>query len=157
LKQLVECRSRTADKLVVLAECKPRPADKLEGLAERKSRVADKIFYELLDAAIDCSAKDSGSDFYRGIAHENLLTDQEPLKRFFGNCRLQQLTALLKIHALLIYGKTPQIPSVSVFCNPRTVDLTCTFQEQLIVGKNRILAARNKNCISQAAQIFLSC
>ncbi len=41
--QLVECRSRTADKLVVLAECKPRPADKLDGLAERKSRVADKI------------------------------------------------------------------------------------------------------------------
>ena len=31
LKQLVECRSRTADKLVVLAECKPRPADKLDG------------------------------------------------------------------------------------------------------------------------------
>ncbi len=30
-------------------------------------------------------------------------------------------------------GKTTQITSVSVFCNPRTVDLTCTFQEQLIV------------------------
>jgi hypothetical protein len=43
LKQLVECRMRTADKLVVLAECKPRPADKLNGLAERESRVADKI------------------------------------------------------------------------------------------------------------------
>jgi hypothetical protein len=52
------------------------------------------------------------------------------------------------------FGKTPQIPSVSVFCNPRTVDLTCTFQEQLIVGKNQFLAARNKNSISQAAQIF---
>ena len=32
LEQLVECRSRTADKLVVLAECKPKPADKLDGL-----------------------------------------------------------------------------------------------------------------------------
>jgi hypothetical protein len=54
-------------------------------------------------------------------------------------------------------GKTPQMPSVSVFCNLRTVDLTCTFQEQLIVGKNRFLAAQNKNSVSQAAQIFLSC
>ena len=63
MKQLVECRLRTADKLVVLAECKPRPADKLDGLAERESRVNDKIFWELLVAAIDCSAKDSGSDF----------------------------------------------------------------------------------------------
>jgi hypothetical protein len=42
LKQLAECRSRAADKLVVLAQCKPRPADKLDGLAERKSRVTDK-------------------------------------------------------------------------------------------------------------------
>ncbi len=63
LKQLVECRSRTADKLVVLAECKPRTADKLDGLAGHKSRVVDKIFLELSVAAIDCSAKDSGSDF----------------------------------------------------------------------------------------------
>ena len=52
----------------------------------------------------------------------------------------------------IMYGKTPQIPSVGVFCNPRTVDLTCTFQEQLIVPKNRFLAAQNKNSISQAAQ-----
>ncbi len=59
MEQLVECRSRTADKLVVLAECKPRPADKLDGLAEHESRVAG----ELLVAAIDCSAKESGSDF----------------------------------------------------------------------------------------------
>ncbi len=51
-----------------------------------------------------------------------------------------------------IYGKTTQIPSVSVFCNPRTVDLTCTFQEQLIVVEDRFLAFRNKNSISQAAQ-----
>ncbi len=34
---------------------------------------------------------------------------------------------------LVNLGKITQIPSVSVFCNPRTVDLTCTFQEQLIV------------------------
>jgi hypothetical protein len=73
LKQLVECRSRTADKLVVLVECKPRPADKLDGLTERESKVADKIFWDLSVAAIDCSTKDSGSDFYCGIAHENLL------------------------------------------------------------------------------------
>ncbi len=112
LKQLAECRSRAADKLMVLAERKPRPADKFDGLAERKSKVADKsdfadksratgmmelanrsraaeevkladrsraaskvgnakrkprpagnIFWELLVAAIGCSAKDSGSDF----------------------------------------------------------------------------------------------
>jgi hypothetical protein len=87
LKQLAECRSRAADKLVVLAEHKPRPADKLDGLAECKSRVADKsgfadrsraagkieladgsratdkVFWELSVAAIGCSAKDSGSDF----------------------------------------------------------------------------------------------
>ncbi len=112
LKQLAECRSRAADKLVVLAERKPRPADKFDGLAKHKSRVADKsvfadgsratgvmelanrsratgklkladgsratskvgvakckprpagnIFWELLVAAIGCSAKDSSSDF----------------------------------------------------------------------------------------------
>ena len=51
-------------------------------------------------------------------------------------------------------GKTPQIPSVSVFCNPRTVDLICTFQEQLIVVEDRFLAAQNKNSISQATQFF---
>ncbi len=45
LKQLAECRSRTADKLVGLAECKPRPADKFDGLAERESRVADKSVF----------------------------------------------------------------------------------------------------------------
>ncbi len=87
LKQPAECRSRAADKLVVLAEHKPRPAGKLDGLAERESRVADKsgfadgsradgkieladgsratgkVFWELLVAAIGCSGKDSGSDF----------------------------------------------------------------------------------------------
>jgi hypothetical protein len=42
LKQLAECRSRAAGKLVVLAERKPRPADKLDGLAERESGIADK-------------------------------------------------------------------------------------------------------------------
>jgi hypothetical protein len=87
LKQLAECRSRAADKLVVLAECKPRPADKFDGLAECKSRVADKsvfadgsraadeielaegsrasgkVFWELSVAANGCSAKDSGTDF----------------------------------------------------------------------------------------------
>ena len=51
-------------------------------------------------------------------------------------------------------GETPQIPSVSVFCNPRTVDLACTFQEQLIVAEDRFLASRNKNSISQAAAQF---
>ena len=53
----------------------------------------------------------------------------------------------------VLYGfiieKTPQIPSVSVFCNPPTVEPTHTFQEQLIVVKNRFLAAQNKNRISQ--------
>ena len=57
MEQLVECRSRTADKLVVLAECKPKPADKLDGLVERESRVADKILLELLVAAVGCFAK----------------------------------------------------------------------------------------------------
>ena len=51
-----------------------------------------------------------------------------------------------------IIGKTTQIPSVSIFCNPRTVDLTCTFQEQLIVVEDRFLSSRNKNSISQASQ-----
>jgi hypothetical protein len=87
LKQLAECRSRAADKLVVLAKRKPKPADKLDGLAECKSRVANKsgfadgsratgeieladgsraagkVFGELLVATIGCSTKDSGSDF----------------------------------------------------------------------------------------------
>ncbi len=73
LKQLSECRSRAADKLVVLVEHKKRPADTLDGLAECESRVADKsgfadgsraagkVFWELSVAAIGCSAKDSGS------------------------------------------------------------------------------------------------
>ncbi len=112
LKQFAECRSRAADKLVVLAERKPRPADKFDGLAKCESRVADKsvfadgsravgvmelanrsratgkvkladrsraaskvgvakrkprpagnIFWDLLVAAIGCSAKNSSSDF----------------------------------------------------------------------------------------------
>ncbi len=87
LKQPAECRSRAADKLVVLAERKPRPADKFDGLAEHKSRVADKsvfadgsraadkielaegsrasgkVFWKLSVSANGCSAKDSGSDF----------------------------------------------------------------------------------------------
>ena len=33
------------------------------GFAKRKPRPAGKIFWELSVAAIDCSAKDSGSDF----------------------------------------------------------------------------------------------
>ncbi len=45
LKQLAECRSRAADKLVVLAERKPRPADKFDGLSECQSRVADKSVF----------------------------------------------------------------------------------------------------------------
>jgi hypothetical protein len=87
LKQLAECRSRAADKLVVLAEHKPRPADKLNGLTEHKSRVADKsgfadrsraagkieladksrasskVFLELSVAAIGFYPKDSSADF----------------------------------------------------------------------------------------------
>ncbi len=125
LKQLAECRSRAADKVVVLAECNLRPADKLDGLAECESRVADKsgfadrsraagkieladgsratgkVFWELSVAAIGCSLKDSALIFYHGIAHKNLLTGQEPLARYFGNCWLQQLTPLLKIPALI--------------------------------------------------------
>ena len=46
LKELAECRSRAADKLVVLVERMPRPADKLDGLAERKSKVADKSCWQ---------------------------------------------------------------------------------------------------------------
>ncbi len=45
LKQLAECRSKAADKLVVLAERKPRPADKFDGLAEQESRAADKSVF----------------------------------------------------------------------------------------------------------------
>jgi hypothetical protein len=89
MKQLAECRSRAAHKLVVLAKRKPKPADKLDCIAERESRVADKsgladgsratgvieltdgsratcknqVFWELLVAAIGCSAMDSSSDF----------------------------------------------------------------------------------------------
>ena len=48
MEQLVERRSRTADKLV--------------GLAERGSRVADKILLELSVAAVGCSAK--GPDWF---------------------------------------------------------------------------------------------
>ena len=123
VKQLAECRSRNADKLVVLAERKPRPADKLEEFAEHKPRPAGKLitlaerkprpagnsfeefaeckprpasklmvfseckqrmprpvgelYWELSVVAIDFSAKDSSSDFYRGIAH-------------IGNCQSQQ-------------------------------------------------------------------
>ncbi len=62
MEQLVECRLRTADKLVVLAECKPKPGDKLDGLAEGKSRVADKILLKLSVAAVGCSAK--GPDWF---------------------------------------------------------------------------------------------
>ncbi len=54
------------------------------------SRAAGKLNWELLVAATGCSANDSNSDFYRGIAH-------------VGNCRLQQLAALLKIPALIFY------------------------------------------------------
>jgi hypothetical protein len=43
LKQLAECSSSAADKLVVLAERKPKPADKLEEFAERKPRPAGKL------------------------------------------------------------------------------------------------------------------
>ena len=60
---------------VVFAKRKPRPAGKIlelpngsraigkVGFAKRKPRPAGKIFWELSVAAIDCSAKDSGSDF----------------------------------------------------------------------------------------------
>jgi hypothetical protein len=62
------------------------------------------------------------------------------------------MCAFSLLYCPFIFGKTPQIPSVSIFCNPRTVEPTHTFQEQLIVVKNRILAARNKNRISQATR-----
>ena len=66
VKQLAECRSRAADKLVVLAECKPRPADKFDGLVERESIVADK------------SVSLMGQE---PLAGWNLQTGQEPLAR----------------------------------------------------------------------------
>jgi hypothetical protein len=40
------------------------------GVAKCKPRSAGNIFWELLVAAIGCSAKDSGSDFYCGIARK---------------------------------------------------------------------------------------
>jgi hypothetical protein len=40
------------------------------GVAKLKPRPAGNIFWELLVAAIGCSAKDSGSVFYCGIAHK---------------------------------------------------------------------------------------
>ncbi len=95
MKQLVECRSRTADKLVVLAECKPKPAD--------ESRVADKIFWELSVAAIDCSAKDSGSDFLLWHSPQELADGSRAADKVFWELSLQQLTALLKIPALIFY------------------------------------------------------
>ena len=78
LTQLAECRSRAADKIelaerksrpagnVKFAERKPRPAGKLMVFAERKPRTprpAGELYWELLVAAIGCSAKDSSSDF----------------------------------------------------------------------------------------------
>ncbi len=81
--------------MIVLAESKLRPADKIEfakhkprptgrvNFAEYKPRPAGNLYWELLVAAIGCSAKDSGSDVYRGIA-------------YVGNCQLQQLAAPLR-------------------------------------------------------------
>jgi hypothetical protein len=66
LKQLAECRSRAADKLVVLAERKPMPADKFDGLAECESRVTDKSVL---------------ADGSRAAGVMNLQTGQEPLAR----------------------------------------------------------------------------
>ncbi len=51
---------------------KPRPAGN-ETFAVPKPRTprhAGKLYWELLVAAIGCSAKFSGSDFYCGIAHK---------------------------------------------------------------------------------------
>ncbi len=71
LKQLAECKSRAADKLVVLAERKSRVADK-SGFTDRSratgkklaegSRASGKVFWELSVVAIGCSTKDSSSD-----------------------------------------------------------------------------------------------
>jgi hypothetical protein len=75
LEESAERKPIPAGKLIVLAEHKPRPADKI-GFADRKSRPAGNVqfaehkprpagnlYWELLVAAIGCSAKDSGSDF----------------------------------------------------------------------------------------------
>ena len=69
-------------------------------------------------------------------------------------CRFSPSTLPSKSTPAILLGKNPQILSVSVLCNPRTVDLTCTFQEQLLVVEDRFLAAQNKNSISQATQFF---
>jgi hypothetical protein len=88
LKQLAECRSRAADKLVVLAERKPRPAEKLDGLAECKSRVADKTGF-------------AGRS--RAAGKIELADGSRAAGKAFGNCWLQQLAAPLKILALIFY------------------------------------------------------
>ncbi len=113
LKQLSECSSRAADKLVVLAECKPRPADKLDDLAERKSRVADKrVFTEGSRAAgvmelanrSRATGKVKLSDRSRAASKVELLSaSQGLLATYFGNCWLQRLAAPLKILALIFY------------------------------------------------------
>ena len=54
----------------------------------------------------------------------------------------------------ILCGTSAHIPCVSFFCNPRTVEPTHTFQEQLIVVKNQFLAARKNNSISQAARNY---
>jgi hypothetical protein len=70
-----------------------------------------------------------------------------------GWCPVKYVIAVLACHVVI--GKTPQIPCVSVSCNPRTVEPTHTFHEQLIVVKNQFLAARNKNRISRATRNLL--
>ncbi len=107
LKQLAECRSRAANKLVVLAECKPMPAEKCDSLAECQSRVADESVFA------DESRADCMMELTNRSRATGLLMGQEPLARlellsasqgllatYFGNCQLQQLAAPLKILAL---------------------------------------------------------
>ncbi len=85
--------------------------------------------------------------------HRRHLQSLSLLRSIFGICYLL-LAGICKYLIRLnhLYGKTPQIPCVSIFCNPRTVEPTYTFQEQLIVAKKWFLAARNNISISQAAQ-----
>ncbi len=104
-------KPRPAGKLIVLAERKPRPADKIEfaerksrpagniKFAERKPRPAGNLYWELLVAAIGCSAKDSGSDFYCGIAHKfEYLSNQysclEALHPALAHCMLLKFSVV---------------------------------------------------------------
>ncbi len=89
-------RSRAAGK-VKLAD--GSRAASMFGVAKCKPRPAGNIFWELWVAAINCSAKNSGSDFYCGIAHKfEYLSNQysflETLHPALAHCTLLKFSVV---------------------------------------------------------------